>query len=255
MTRNFKVGYQVHPQHCTIDQIRDAYQAADTLGVDTLWVWDHMYPLSGDPAGSHYASTPILAAMAVETRNAMFGALVASNTYRNPEFYTYEVATMDHLSHGRAILGIGAGWFERDHEGYGYEFGDMPYRLRELRRALPRIKERLRKLDNPRPAGRIPIMIGGAGEKVTLRLVAEYADMWNTTPPLDVWARKNQILDEWCARVGRDPKAVERTASVNADLFGELDGLLAAGAQHFILRGMQPFDMKPLEELVQLSGR
>lgn len=255
MTRSFKVGYQIHPQHCTSDQIREAYKAADALGADTIWVWDHMFPLSGDPAGSHYASTPILAAMAVETRNALFGALVASNTYRNPEFYTYEVATLDHLSHGRAILGLGAGWFERDHAEYGYEFGDVPYRLRELRLALPRIKERLRKLDNPRPPGRIPIMIGGAGEKVTLRLVAEYADMWNTFPPLETWRRKNEILNEWCAKVGRDPQAVERTMSVNADQFGELDAFVEAGAQHFILRGAQPFDMKLVEQLVKLSGK
>jgi probable F420-dependent oxidoreductase len=255
MTRSFKVGYQIHPQHSTIDQVREAYKAADALGADTIWVWDHMYPLYGDPAGSHYASTPILAAMAVETHSAMFGALVASNTYRNPEFYTYEVATMDHLSHGRAILGIGAGWFERDHQEYGYEFGDAPSRLRELRRALPRIKERLRKLDNPKPPGRIPIMIGGAGEKVTLRLVAEYADMWNTFPPLDSWRRKNEVLNEWCAKVGRDPRAVERTTSVNADMVGELDGFVEAGVEHFILRGMQPFDMKALEDLVKLSGK
>ena len=104
MTRNFKVGYQIHPQHCTIDQIREAYRAADALGVDTIWVWDHMYPLYGDGGGNHYASTPILAAMAVETRSAHLGALVASNSYRNPEFYAYEVAAMDHLSSGRAIL-------------------------------------------------------------------------------------------------------------------------------------------------------
>ena len=97
VTRNFKVGYQIHPQHCTIDQIREAYRAADALGVDTIWVWDHMYPLYGDGGGNHYASTPILAAMAVETRSAHLGALVASNSYRNHEFYAYEVAAIDHL--------------------------------------------------------------------------------------------------------------------------------------------------------------
>ena len=98
-------------------------------------------------------------------------------------------------------------------------------------------------------------MIGGAGEKVTLRLVAEYADMWNTFPPLETWRRKNEILNEWCAKVGRDPQAVERTMSVNADQFGELDAFVEAGAQHFILRGAQPFDMKLVEQLVKLSGK
>jgi probable F420-dependent oxidoreductase len=250
----FRVGYQIHPQHSTIAQIREAYLAADSIGADAIMIWDHMYPLYGDPDGEHYASTPILAAMAVETKNAQFGALVASNSYRNPEFYAYEVATMDQLSGGRAILGIGAGWFERDYQEYGYEFGDAPYRLRELGKALPRIKARLPKLKPP-PVGPMPIMIGGGGERVTLKLTAQYADMWNTFPPLDNWKRKNQILTEWCEKVGRDPKAVERTCSINADLYGDLDDFLAAGVQHFILRGAQPFDMKSLEELVRLSGK
>jgi alkanesulfonate monooxygenase SsuD/methylene tetrahydromethanopterin reductase-like flavin-dependent oxidoreductase (luciferase family) len=110
----FQVGYQIHPQHCTTDQIREAYRSADSLGVDNLYVWDHMHPLYGDPEGQNYASTPILGGMAVETKGARFGALVSSVAYRNPEFYAYEVWTLNKLSHGRALLGIGAGWFERD---------------------------------------------------------------------------------------------------------------------------------------------
>jgi probable F420-dependent oxidoreductase len=253
VSRRFKVGYQIHPQHCTAQQIRDAYRAADSLGVDTIWCWDHMFPLYGPPDGPHYACTPILSAIAVETRNARFGALVNSVAYRNPEFLAYETATMDHLSGGRAILGIGAGWFERDYQEYGYEFGDAAYRLRQLGEALPRIKSRLGKVSPPPPGG-VPIMIGGAGERVTLRLVAQYGDMWNTFPPLDNWKRKNQILTEWCERVGRDPGAVERTCSIGPDLFGQVDELLAAGAQHLIIRGMQPFDMKPLQQLLELAG-
>src|ERR1700694_1392008 len=127
-----RVGYQIPPQHCSIDQIREAYRSADALGVDVLYVWDHMYPLYGDPEGPHSASAPILAGMAVETKGPQSGSLVASVGYRNPEFYAYEVWTMNRMSHGRAILGIGAGWFERDYREYGYEFGDAPYRLRQL---------------------------------------------------------------------------------------------------------------------------
>jgi probable F420-dependent oxidoreductase len=254
LSERFRVGYQIHPQHCTIQQIRDAYRAADSLGVDTIWVWDHMYPLYGPADGNHYAALPILAAMAVETKQAQFGALVHGNSYRNPELLAYDIATMDHLSGGRAILGIGAGWFERDYQEYGYEFGDAPYRLRELRAALPRIRERLQKIVPP-PPGRIPIMIGGGGEKVTLRLTAQYADMWNTFPPVDNWRRKNEILTEWCVKLGRDPREVERTCSVNPDVYDQIDELLAAGAQHLILRGAQPFDMRPLEDLLKLSGR
>ena len=254
MTR-FRVGYQIHPQHCSVDQIREAYRAADSLGVDVIYVWDHMHPLYGEPDGQHYSSTPLLGAMAVETKRAQFGTLVSANSYRNPEFYAYEVWTMNRLSHGRAILGIGAGWFERDYKEYGYEFGDAPFRLRDLGRALPRIKERLRTLDEAHGDGRIPIMIGGAGEKVTLKLTAQYADLWNTFPPVDTWRRKNEILDEWCHKIGRDPKAIERTMSVNPDLFDQVDSFLEAGAQQLILRGVQPFDMKPMEALLKLSGR
>jgi probable F420-dependent oxidoreductase len=250
----FRVGYQIHPQHCTIQQIRDAYCAADSLGVDTLWVWDHMYPLYGDSEGPHHACLPLLAAMAAETRHARFGALVHSNSYRNPELLAYDVATMDHISGGRAILGIGAGWAERDYREYGFEFGDVPSRLRDLGQALPRIKARLQKVVPPTP-GSVPIMIGGAGEKVTLKLTAQFADMWNTFPPADSWRRKNEILTEWCRKVGRDPKAVERTCSVSPGAYEELDELLEAGAEHIIMRGIQPFDMRPLEDLLKLSGR
>jgi probable F420-dependent oxidoreductase len=254
LSSRFRVGYQIHPQHCTARQIRDAYRAADSLGVDTIWVWDHMHPLYGPPDGQHYACIPLLSAMAVETSHARLGALVHSVGYRNPEFLAYEIATIDQLSGGRAILGIGAGWFERDYEEYGYEFGDAPGRLRELGRALPRIKDRLAKVVPP-PIGPVPIMIGGAGEKVTLRLTAQHADMWNTFPPADSWKRKNGILDDWCRRVGRDPAAIDRTCSVSGDGLDEVAQLLAAGAQHLIMRGAQPFDMKPLEKLLELSER
>jgi probable F420-dependent oxidoreductase len=252
LARRFKVGYQIHPQHCTIEQIRGAYRNVDSLGVDSLWVWDHMHPLYGPPDGNHFEAVAILAAMAVETKTAHMGALVASVAYRNPEHYAYTMGTIDHLSGGRAILGIGAGWFERDYQEYGYEFGDAPSRLRELGRALPRIKARLAKLVPP-PLGRMPIMIGGSGERVTLKLVAQYADMWNTFPPVDNWRRKNAILTEWCQKVERDPKAVERTCSINAGQYQQLEELLEAGVQHFIIRGVQPFPTQPVEELLKLS--
>jgi probable F420-dependent oxidoreductase len=250
MARRFRVGYQIHPQHCTVDQIRTAYRSADQLGADTVWVWDHMFPLYGPPDGASHECWTLLAAMAVETRSAHIGALVSSNSYRNPELLAYMAGTVDHLSGGRAILGVGAGWFERDYQEYGYEFGDAPARLRRLGIDLPRIHARLEKLSPP-PPHRVPIMIGGGGEKVTLRLVARHADMWNTFPPAENYARKNAILDDWCERIGRDPREIERTVSIGMDIVdADIDALLGAGAQHLIVRGAQPFDMAPLERLI-----
>jgi probable F420-dependent oxidoreductase len=250
MARRFRVGYQIHPQHCTVDQIRTAYRSADQLGADTVWVWDHMFPLYGPPEGASHECWTLLAAMAVETRNAHIGALVSSNSYRNPDLLAYMAGTVDHLSGGRAILGVGAGWFERDYQEYGYEFGDAPARLRRLGLDLPRIRTRLERLSPP-PPHRVPIMIGGGGEKVTLRLVARHADMWNTFPPADSYARKNAILDDWCERVGRDPREIERTVSIGDDITdADIDALLGAGAQHLILRASQPFDMAPLRRLL-----
>ncbi|HEY2706327.1 MAG TPA: LLM class F420-dependent oxidoreductase [Candidatus Dormibacteraeota bacterium] len=250
MARRFRVGYQIHPQHCTVEQIRTAYRTADELGADTVWVWDHMYPLYGPPDGAHHECWTLLAAMAVETRRAEIGALVSSNSYRNPELLAYMAGTVDQLSGGRCILGVGAGWFERDYQEYGYEFGDAPSRLRRLGLDLPRMRARLEKLSPP-PPHRVPIMIGGGGERVTLRLVARHADMWNFFEPADQYARKNAILDEWCGKLGRDPGEIERTMSIGPDTVdGDLDALVAAGAQHLILRGMQPFDMAPLQRLI-----
>jgi probable F420-dependent oxidoreductase len=249
----FKVGVQLQPQHTSMADLRAAWQAADRMGVDSIWTWDHFYPLYGDPDGSHFEGWSLLAAMAVDTTQARFGMLVTCNSYRNPELLADMARTVDHLSGGRLVLGIGAGWFEKDYREYGYDFGTPTTRLAALRDALPRIKARLSKL-NPPPLGPLPIMIGGGGEKVTLRLVAEHADMWNTFPPVEHFAAKSRILDEWCEKVGRDPAAVERTVAMNStDALAHLDSFLEAGATHFILGVQTPFDLDPVERLLELA--
>ena len=251
---SFKVGVQLHPQHCSIDELRSAWKRADEIGVDTVWTWDHFFPLYGSPGGSHFEGWSLLAAMACETSRARFGMLVTCNSYRNPELLADMARTIDHLSGGRLILGLGAGWFERDYREYGYEFGTAATRLEALEEGLNRIERRLPRL-NPPPLGPLPILIGGSGEKVTLRLTAEHANMWNGFGPPESYRHKNQVLDRWCERLGRDPSEIERTVSLrDGRELGRVDDYLAAGAQHLIVESASPFDLRAVERAVALSG-
>ena len=250
----FKVGVQLHPQHCTVTELRAAWRAADAMGVDSLWLWDHFFPLYGDADGAHFEGWTLLSAMAADTAHAQVGQLVTCNSYRNPELLADMARTVDHISDGRAILGIGAGWFERDYDEYGYDFGTAPSRLADLREALPRIEKRLAALNPPAVQSRLPVCIGGGGEKVTLKLVARHATMWNSFGPPETYARKNAILDEHCAAIGRDPAEIERTLAVNdhPDSVDPAD-YLAAGATHLIFGLAAPFDLKPIERILSLA--
>jgi probable F420-dependent oxidoreductase len=185
--------------------------------------------------------------MATLTSRVEVGCLVTCNSYRNANLLADMARTLDHISNGRLILGIGAGWFERDYSEYGYEFGDGPSRLRVLRDSLPIIKERWSKL-NPAPTRKIPILIGGGGEKVTLKLTALHADIWHGFGPVANFAHKNSILNDWCKEVGRDPATIERSVSPRE---GDTnDAYVEAGASHIILGMGQPWDYKKIEELV-----
>jgi probable F420-dependent oxidoreductase len=246
------IGVQLHPQGATIDQLRTAWQTADAMGVDSLWVWDHFFPLYGDPDASHFEGWSLLAAMAVTTQHAKFGAMVTCNSYRNPELLADMARTVDHLSGGRLILGLGSGWFERDYSEYGYEFGTAPQRLKALGEAIPRMKARLAKL-NPAPLGELPILIGGGGEKVTLRLVARHAQMWNGFGTVEELAKKNAIIDEWCAVEGTDPLKIERTTLLtHAGTADELDlaSYANAGIDHVMLGFGPPFDLSHIPAIL-----
>jgi probable F420-dependent oxidoreductase len=212
MTRPIRIGVQVQPQHATYEHIRETVVALEELGVDILFNWDHFYPLSGEPDGAHFESWTELAAWAELTTRVEIGALVNCNSYRNANLQADMARTIDHISAkggtGRFIFGTGSGWFERDYDEYGYEFGTVGSRLDALGEALPIIEERWSKL-NPPPTRKIPVLIGGGGEKKTLRHVAKHADIWHSFSTPEVLERKLGILGEHCAAVGRDFADIE----------------------------------------------
>ena len=245
-----KIGVQLHPQATSLHDIRAAWRAADALGVDSIWVWDHFYPLYGDPDAAHFEAYTLLAAMAADTCHAQIGALVTCYSYRNAHLLADMSRTIDHISNGRFVLGIGSGWFERDYNEYGYEFGTAPGRLRLLGEGIPVIKERLSKL-NPGPVnGSIPLMIGGSGEKVTLKLTAQHADMHNTFGPVDHFRGKMEVLDRWCAGLGRDPREIERTVATRPEDLVNLSAYEDAGADHVIVMTGNPYDLSAVEKVL-----
>ena len=226
-----RVGALLWPQRATWPELREAARFADAAGLDSLWTWDHLHAIVGDPDQEIFEGWTLRAAWAAVTGHAQLGLMVGANTIRNPGLTAKAAVTVDHISGGRSWLGIGGAWFEHEHVAHGIDFGSgFGERLDWLDEAVTAISALLRGDEvtsrdgshydfralrhHPLPvrgAGRLPIMIGGGGEKKTLRTVARYADGWNLSGSVEEMKRKVDILAGHCADVGRDVTEIEFT--------------------------------------------
>ena len=208
-------------------------QEADAAGFDSVFVMDHFYQLPGlgTPDQPMLEAYTTLGGLATVTKNVQLGTLVTGNTYRNPTLLAKAITTLDVISQGRAILGIGTGWFELEHDQLGFEFGTFTDRFNKLDEALQIILPMLRgerptfsgkyyrtqeAMANPRFRDHIPLMIGGSGEKKTIPLAAKYFDHLNLTSGFDELPRKVQVVKERCEEIGRDPATLETSMLVVA---------------------------------------
>lgn len=248
--RPIRVALQLQPQHADYAAIRRTVAEAEDLGVDVLLNWDHFFPLSGEPDGLHFECWSLLAAWAEQTSRVELGALVTCNSYRNPELLADMARTVDHISAGRLLLGIGAGWFQRDYEEYGYEFGTPGTRIDALTQALPRIESRWEKL-NPPPTRKIPVLIGGGGEKKTLRTVARHADIWHTFGDAETIRHKSGVLERHCSDIGRDPALIQRSVGVDSGPEENGDEYLDLGVSLFTIGASGPdYDLSTLRKWI-----
>jgi alkanesulfonate monooxygenase SsuD/methylene tetrahydromethanopterin reductase-like flavin-dependent oxidoreductase (luciferase family) len=232
LTHPIRIGAAYWVQRTDWASLRDAVVAAETAGVDSLWIDDHLMSDEGDPDDPKLEGWTTLAAVAAVTQRARLGLLVAANTLRNPGLTAKLAVTIDQISGGRSILGLGGGWFEREHEAFGIDFaGSFGERLDRLEEATGLIRRLLDgdrvthagpkytftdALCEPRPVqARLPILIGGSGPKKTLRIVARHADMWNAYGTPETLVASDAILREHCAAVGRDEVEIERTFTMN----------------------------------------
>jgi F420-dependent oxidoreductase-like protein len=305
MAKRIRFGVQTPPQNVTFQKLHEIWKLIDSLRFDTAWTFDHFFALGPDPSGPCFEGWISLTALMADTSHVQGGVLVTGNTYRHPAVLAKMGATLDHTSRGRLIMGIGAAWFELEHRAYGIPFGTVGERIRRLDEAVDVIKMlwtekqvtfegRYYQLKNaycePKPLQQPKprIMIGGAGEKLMLRVVAKHADMWNTFGSPELFRQKVSILGEHCAAIGRNVDDIEiswagaafiteskqaKEAMVKeiarafgrtpeemepATLIGSttevrerMQRFIDAGVTHFIVSAMPPFDEQSLRRLAE----
>jgi len=228
LTAPIKLGANCWNQYTAWGSWLTAGQRASALDYDSLWTWDHVYPIVGSHEGPILEAYTAIAALAATTQRGTIGLMVGANTFRNPALVAKMMTTIDHISGGRAVLGIGAAWFETEHVAFGLEFGSgPPERLRWLGEALPVMRGMLDgtrptatgpryamqdvRNDPPPVQAHLPILIGGSGRDVTLKLVAKYGDACNIGGALETVKEADAALVRHCETLGRDERTIERT--------------------------------------------
>jgi F420-dependent oxidoreductase-like protein len=227
-----RIGAAYWIQRTDWPSLRDACLAAEAAGFDSLWLDDHLLADEGDWTGAKLEGWATLAALAPLTSRVRLGLLVAANTFRNPGLTAKLATTLDHLSGGRFILGLGGGWFEREHEAFGLDFGSgFGERLDRLEESIDLVERLLAgervthegrfysfrdALCEPRPVqARLPILIGGSGREKTLRTTARHADLWNGYGEPEAIAETSAVLRERCEEIGRPFGSIDRTVTMN----------------------------------------
>ncbi|WP_326568617.1 LLM class F420-dependent oxidoreductase [Amycolatopsis rhabdoformis] len=260
MTKPVRIGVQLVQGGAgvTYRRLRDKVLEIEDAGTDVLFCYDHfnvpvgsidaekgIYAHGEQPDVENFEAWSVLSAWAEQTERIELGVLVSGMGYRNPDLLADMARTVDHISGGRLILGVGAGWYEKDYERYGFEFGTVGSRMKAFADGLDRIEHRLSVL-KPAPQRKIPILIGGGGEKKTLPLVARYADIWHYFDNLDTLAHKNKILRENTDALGRDHREIERSQEwAGLDL---ADAYADAGVTLFTLVLWSPHDLTELHK-------
>ncbi len=259
-TPRIRFSIQTPLEGASFESLARHWQAAERLGYDSAWLDDHFYGVVTPPEDDTLECWTLMAALARETSTLRFGTLVACNNYRHPPLVAKMASSLDHISNGRLEFGLGAGWFEQEYAGYGYDFPPAGTRLGQLEEALHICKlmwteeratfaGRHYRVDgawcNPKPVQRPhpPITIGGGGEKVLLRLVARYADCWNFGGSAAEFGRKLSILDSHCRAVGRNPAEIEKSWFGNVVIEATEEGLQRRLAKRAARAGSPQYDL------------
>jgi len=273
-----RFGVLTYPEHVTYREIVQTWHESDDAGFDSAFVFDHFVPFTGDANGSCLESWTLLSALAAQTKQVRVGVLVTGNTYRHPALLAKMAVTVDHISHGRLILGLGAGWHEQEHRMYGFALPPTGERARRLREAVTMFKQLFaaekstfngkyyqltdapfapKAVQKPHP----PILIGGTGPKVILPLAARQANIWHFYGGSEAESLRQTCaaFDALCRKVGRDPHELEKATSLYPsqllgtpkEVVARLRSIADAGIGHLIIELSHPYDRQFLRRFAK----